>query len=388
MTVSQSQSATPAARGFKHGKLVLALLTLALLVTIGLRVREALATRAAVGKERAAVAEKAKLTASGPRRAELVHGAPATVKPRVPLEGSLAPLEEADIGFKVGGRLTAVHVSVGSTVKAGQLLGSLDASEAAAQVRAAEAALRASEAELLLATDNADRTAKVVASGALAETMGVQSTQQRELSRARRDGAEAQLVLARQALGNHRLTAPFAGVVTKAPSGPGEVVGAGTALFHVSNLQKLKLVGSVRAEDAALVSLGASVVLQTPSQKQARGKVTAVISSLDEKSKRVPVQAEIENSDGLGLISGALVQASIVLDNELPVVRLPHGVLKPGAQDELFVVVDGKLQARRVEFSVADDGSLLVRSGISAADAVLARPWPEARSGDPVKVGP
>ena len=96
MTVSQGHEAQPAARGFKYGKLVLALLTLALLSMIGLRVREALATRAAVGKERAAVGEKAKAVAAGPRQVELVRGTAAVVKPRVLLEGSLAPHDEVE----------------------------------------------------------------------------------------------------------------------------------------------------------------------------------------------------------------------------------------------------------------------------------------------------
>jgi RND family efflux transporter MFP subunit len=382
MTVSEGHEVAPPARGFKYGKLVLALSALGLATLVGWRVQDALATRAQVGEERVEVARKAQAAASGPRQVEIVHGTAGVLRPRVGLEGSLAPLEEADVGFKVGGRLAQVKVTLGTQVKAGQLLGLLDASEAAAQLRAAEAALRAAEAELVLATDNADRTAKVVASGAMAENMGVQTTQQRELTRARRDGAEAQLQLARQALGNHRVTAPFGGVVTKAPSGPGEVVAPGTSLFHVSNLSKLKLVGSVRAEEAELVRVGAPVVLRASHGREARGVVTAVIGSLDEKSKRVPVHAELENLDDHGLIAGSLVQATIVLERELPIVRLPSSVLKPGSQDEIFVVNGETLSARRIEFSVAEDGTLLVRSGVTPADAVLARPWPEAKPGD------
>jgi RND family efflux transporter MFP subunit len=316
-----------------------------------------------------------------------VRGTALTIAPRIDMEGSLAPIQSADLGFKVGGRLAVIRAAVGAAVKPGQLLASLDGAEAAAQARAAEASLRAAEAQVVIAADAASRTAKVVASGAQPESLGVQTTQQAQLAEAQRDAAKAQLALARQALQNHSLVAPFAGVVTKAPDGTGEVVGPGLALFHIADFTRLKLVGSVSAADSTLVQVGAEVTVQGVAGKTARGKVTAVVGALDERSKRVPVHAEIDNAADQNLIAGALHRATIAVKESLSVLSFPHRVLKPGSQDEVFVVTDGKLAARRVDFSVASDGSLLVRRGLAANEDVLADPWPEAKSGDLVRAG-
>jgi hypothetical protein len=52
-----------------------------------------------------------------------------------------------------------------------------------------------------------------------------------------------------------------------------------------------------------------------------------------------------------------------------------------------MVVLDGgRLEARRVVLAVDKDGTLLVRRGLSATDKLVAKPKPEAKTGDLVKV--
>src|SRR5262245_513123 len=64
---------------------------------IGARVKEANATRAALDASR----PTAEATAARPAP-RVVRGAPQTWQPTVPLTGTLAPIQEADIGFKTG----------------------------------------------------------------------------------------------------------------------------------------------------------------------------------------------------------------------------------------------------------------------------------------------
>src|SRR5690606_9378797 len=182
--------------------------------------------------------------------------------------------------------------------------------------------------------------------------------------------------------------APFDGTVTRAPEGTGAVVSPGVPLFHIADLSRLKLVGSVSSNDADLVRVGAEVEILAGGRTAAQGKVTAVVAALDESTKRVPVQAVIENTDGSGLIAGTLVRARVTGTEPVPVVRLPHTVLKPGTQDEIFVVEDDKLVGRRISFEIAEDGALLVRRGVKVEEAVVAEPWPEAKSGDVVRSAP
>lgn len=385
---SGQRPAPPQAGGFRYGKLVAGLASLALLGWIGLRVSQAVEQKEEVAVTRDAVAAQAKEVAAQPRAVRLVQGKAETALPSVSFEGTLQAVEQADLGFKVGGRLGRLNVAVGDRIKRGTVLAQLDAGEAAAQLKSAEAALRASEAQLVLATDSETRTQRVVSQGVQPESVGVQVAQQKSLAEAQRDGASAQLLLARQNLANHTIVAPFDGVVTKAPDGTGTVVSPGVPLFHMADLSRLKLVGSVSSVDAELVRVGGDAEIVAAGKSVAKGKITAVVAALDEATKRLPVQAVIENEEGSGLIAGTLVRARVSGGEPVPVVRLPHTVLKPGSQDEVFVVEGDKLVSRKITFEFAPDGSLLVRRGVRPEEKLLAEPWPEAKTGEVVRSQP
>ena len=70
----------------------------------------------------------------------------------------------------------------------------------------------------------------------------------------------------------------------------------------------------------------------------------------------------------------------------IDVARLPRTVLRPGSQDELFVVKDGKAEVRHVDFVPTSDGSILVRSGVTADEDVLLSPAAETKDGQVVIV--
>jgi RND family efflux transporter MFP subunit len=379
-------------RSFKRGGLVVLVLVGALAVMVGLRIKAATGNARAVAQKRDEAARTAARVAIEPRRVMVVRGQPATVRPEIRLEGTLTPMREADLGFKVGGRIGAIKVKVGDRVRAGAVLATLDAHEVTAQLRAAEAQVAAAEAQAALAADAAQRTAVVVSSGAQPEAAGVQARQQKALADAQRQAAEAQLALARTAVANHTLTAPFAGTVSRVPPGPGAVVGPGLPQFHLADYATLKLVGTVAAEDARLVKVGAAVKVAEDARAgggrkhEAQGKVVAVVAALDAATRRVPVEAEIANDREQPLLAGTLVRSTIAGANDVTVLRLPSGVLRPGTEDEVVVVKDGVLDVRRVAAGFDAGGGLEVRRGLDAADEVVARPWAEAKRGEKVTV--
>ena len=373
----------------RGGWLVL-LLGLALAAWIGVRVKDALGGRKAVAQEHAAVAKAAAENASRPPLVKVVRGTRSTWEARIPFEGSLTPAQEADVGFKSAGRIASVRVKVGDRVRAGTVLATLDGREAEAQRAAAEAQAQAAEAQLALAQDAERRTAAIVSSGAQAEASGVEARQRRALAEAQLGSARAQVALARAIVANQSLTAPFAGTITRTLSGAGGIVAPGmpgAPQFHLVDLSTLKLVGTVNEQDASLVKVGAEIELpRAGGRGTVRGRVVAVVAALDPATKRVPVEAVMENDREQPLIAGALSRASIKGTRPVEVLVLPHGALRPGSQDEVMVVKGDRLSGRRIDFVTDRNGSLLVRAGLDAGDAVLATPWAEAKEGDRVQV--
>lgn len=347
------------------------------------RVRTAQSAQAAVEVKRTEEAKRSAAQLGAPVPVRVVQGKADTWQALVQFEGTLVATQSAELGFKQGGRIGAVRAKVGDMVKAGALLASLDSNEAGAQLRAASAQVRAAQAQLELATDAERRTAQMVTSGSLPEAQGVQSVQQKALAAAQLDAAHAQVGLVKVSLGNHALTAPFAGTITRAPDAIGAVVAPGSVLFALSDLRTLKLKGTVSEQDANLLGVGTAVEVEAE-HGVVKGKITALVGMVDASTRRVPVEAALDNSGQATLRAGSFVRARGLGGQALSVLRLPHEVLRHGSQDEVFTVEGDALRLRHVVFSVDKDGSLLVRSGLNAADRVVVSPRAEAKEGDKV----
>jgi multidrug efflux system membrane fusion protein len=379
--VVTAASAPPRRRS--TGTLIVAAVTiLALGAWFAVRLRAAMSTQAQLATERAEVAKAAeKAPAATSTAAKLATPEPQTWQPEVQFEGTLQPVREADLGFKVSGRLASIRVRLGDRVSAGQTLATLDATEVEAQVRAAEAQVRASEAQLALADDSAKRTSTLVGSGAASQQVGVQTGQQRTLAAAQLDSARAQLQLIQASLRNHVIQAPFGGSITKVPSGAGAIVNPGAPLFHVQDTSVVKLQGAIGEADAALVKPGAPLEVRLDGRR-VLGKVATILSSVDAATRRVPLEAEIKNDSDIPLRGGVFVHAAVTGLKPVQVLRLPPSALRPGSQNEVMVVEGARVHARHVLFARAADGSLLVRSGLEPKERVILAPTAEAQDGD------
>ncbi len=375
--MSDTVSTAPSkGRGRVMGVLAVASL-LGLAALIGSRVKETLADR-----DKVVAAQE---TDSKARQAQssvaVVAPIPATWRPVILATGSLAPYQEADVGFKMGGRLAKLHVDVGAVVKAGKVLAVVEASEASAQASAASAGVRAAEIGVEMAQDAKRRTDKLFESSSVSEIEKTTVDQRVKLAEAQLAQARAQSRLAGTQVANATLVAPFAGLVTRVPAGIGKIVGPGEPLFHIEDTSILKLNATLSEGDARLVEVGSEIVLDGK-----KGKITAVLPSLDPMTRRVPMVAEIPNADGQ-LFARSFVRATISSARDVPVFRLPATARKPGSQDEIVTIESGVAKIKRVVLETAPDGALLVREGVTAKDIVVASPSGEITEGQPIVAG-
>jgi len=355
---------------------------------VGVRVKQATAKRAAVASERAA-GDPAKAAGAASKEPTRIVKAEATKwMPRVDLTGTLKPWREADVGFETGGRLVRVAVSMGDRVETGQVLAVLDGSRATAQVGQAESQVSAAQASLALAQDNLRRTEALVASKSVPEAQAEQARQQVALAKAQLDGALASTRLAKTGAGLHSISAPFAGIVTKAPTGIGSVVNPGVPLVHVEDTARFRLSATIGEEDVPLVTHGAKVFV-VYRDKIAEGKVVAVVPSLDQSTRRAPVEIEVPNGPDSGLLAWGFVRARIQGRGEVEAVRIPALARRPGSQDEVVRLERGAqgtiARVAKVSFAVDADGSLVVQRGLSAGDDVLLSPSVDLKDGDKVE---
>jgi hypothetical protein len=97
----------------------------------------------------------------------------------------------------------------------------------------------------------------------------------------------------------------------------------------------------------------------------------------------LPVEIEVQNDKDAPLLAWSFVRATIEAAAEQQGLALPASVRRPGAQNEVIVVKDGKLHITALERASFADGSWFVSEGLSPTDAVVLAPDADAREGDP-----
>jgi RND family efflux transporter MFP subunit len=379
-TISAEGGTTGRRRG--AGTLVAAAALVGLAALIGVRVRETLAGRAALQ-----AAQAAQVQAPAPKEGKtVVRGARVAWRASVPITGTLSPIQQADLGFKVGGALRVVNVKEGARVRVGQPLAALDGAELAAQAAAARAGMRAAEIGLDLALDAQRRTNALFEHATVSDADHTAVNQKVELAKADLERARAQVRLTASTAASTTLAAPFAGLVTRVPDGIGKIVGPGEPLFHLEDTSVLKLSATVSEGDALLLEQGNPITID--GHEAAKGTVTAVLRSLDPQTRRVPILAELPNDGPAPLLAGSFVRATVTSPREIEVLSLPAAVIRKGSQDEVVVVKDGRAHIVRVSATQGKEpGQVYVREGLTPSDDVLVGATSELREGEPIDLG-
>lgn len=351
---------------------------------MGMRVAQTANKNKAVAAQREVSAAEAKK----PVEFEAIRPEPIKWQPRVEISGTLKPWREADLSFETQGRLVKVGATLGEAVKAGRLLATLDASRAGAQVNQAQAQTRAAQANLALAEDNLKRTETLVASKSIPEAQAEQARQSVALARAQLEAAQATTRVAVVGAGVHSLTAPFDGLVTRAPSNAGAVVNPGMPVFRMEDISRLRLTATVGEEEVDLVARGATVDIQYR-DRTLKGTVNALVPSLDPATRRAPIEIEVPNNDPNAPVLGyGFVRASIGARQEVDALKVKHAARRPGSQDELvvadMVAGQGKVRIVRVVHATDAEGNWIVRSGLRGDEQLIVNPSTDMKDGDEV----
>ncbi|MBC7173821.1 MAG: efflux RND transporter periplasmic adaptor subunit, partial [Polyangiaceae bacterium] len=289
---------------------------------------------------------------------------------------TLDPVQEAELSFNAGGRLASVDVALGQSVRAGQVLATLDRRSVSAQGQLASAAVQASEAQLTLAQDRVQRAQTLHAQGATSDADLLAARQQLALAQAQLAQASAQGRITSTDGSNHILRAPFAGTVTRVPEGVGNVVGPGQALFRVEDLSSLVLRSGITERAIDRVQVGDAVELEN---LPVGGRVRAFARSLDPVSRRAPIEIAIDNSEGR-LVGHSLVKGSILTGRTFAALRIPSTAIRSD-RTVLLVDAEGKIEVREVEAQMESDGSSAVLRGLEPTDRVVIRPSPDMTPG-------
>lgn len=149
--------------------------------------------------------------------------------------GVVAARVQSNLGFRVSGKVTERLVDIGQTVRAGQPLMRLDATDFQHAITSQVGNVAAANARLIQAAADAARYHDLVASGAVSKSADDQVKAAADTARALLDAARAQLKVAEDDVRYSNLVADSDGVVVETLAEPGQVVSAGQVVVRLAH---------------------------------------------------------------------------------------------------------------------------------------------------------
>ncbi len=297
--------------------------------------------------------------------------------------GTVAAVRGVTVSADLPGVVERIAFESGQAVKQGDVLAVLDTRQERAQLAAADA-------QHELARLNYDRM-----NGLLGERV----ISRAEFDRATADQrqAEARSGEIRAAIERKTIRAPFSGILGLRQVNLGQYLSAGDALVTLEALDPIYVNFGVPQQSAGDMRPGRTVriTFDGPSGGELSGRVTAIDSVIDPKTRNVQVQATVPNR-AARLRPGMFVQTDVSLGAAQSVLSLPASAISYAPYgDSVFVVTDIKAEDGRVYKGVRQQfvkmagtrgDQVAIVSGVKPGDEVVTSGVFKLRNGAAVLV--
>jgi len=296
-----------------------------------------------------------------------------TVSDVVKAVGNLQALNAVELTTEVSGRVIEINLAAGNKVAEGDLLLRLDDRQARADLAEIEARL-------------ADARRQLERASRLRSNNSISQSQVDEL-RTAVDVALAQRQAARVRLENHRIQAPFSGVVGLSDISIGAYVTAGTTITTLDTTERMELNFSIPERFLGQVSVGQAVRGVSPAfpDEAFGGELVELGTRINELSRSLPVRALIDNTDGR-LRPGQFMSATLTLQQREALVIPEQAVMIRGDEQYVFVAEDGIAKRVSVQLGSRMPGLVEVVSGVQSEDEVIVTGQDRLSSGDRIRV--
>ena len=249
------------------------------------------------------------------QKSELLALIPRHLQLDLPISGVLKARQQAFVKARAAGELQGLQVREGDSVRAGQALAQIDATENAARLRQAEQQAQAAAAQLAIAQRQLENNRALVGQGFISPT-ALQTTQANwDAAQANHLAAQAGVELARKALHDTVLRSPIDGQVAQRLANNGERLGVEARVLEIVDPRELELEALLAPADALQVRLGQSAQLRLQGQDSGpsvRATVVRINPSAQASSRALPVYLLLERAATTDAATAALRQGQYV----------------------------------------------------------------------------
>lgn len=322
----------------------------------------------------AACRQEPKAVVQDPRPVRTVTVERQTAGDSVSLTGTIFAQDEANLSFRVGGRMIERSVNVGDTVKAGQIIARLEPDTARDALASANAGVAAAMASLVQTRNAYDRQRILLRDGWTTRAQYDIALKAMQTSQAQLDRAEAQASTARNQLTYTELVADSGGIVTARGAEPGEVVAPGRMIVQLARKGGRDAVFDVPAQviQASPADPVVTVALSADATIRTTGRVREVAPQADPVTRTFAVRVGLDNApDAMRL--GSTVTGTMPFGNT-PGISIPASALTSTNRQPAVWIVDPKtstVSLRNIDIGDFDLASVRVAHGLEPGEIVV-----------------
>lgn len=326
---------------------------------------------------------------------------PQTVADTFQATGTVQAAETAQLAPQMMGTITAVNVTEGSRVAAGQVLARISAAQPQAGLQQAEASLSAAKQGVAAAQSGQALAASTMQRYELLHQRKSVSAQEYDevrqqlqaanarldIAKANEAQAEAAVAQAATALSFTQIRAPFSGVVTKRLVDPGALASPGMPLFVLDSIGGYRLEVTVDESSLPILRTGEPVQVNIDAigNRQLTGKIVQIYPAVDADSRSFTVKIELPKDASLR--SGLFGRATFTRGQKTSIVIPQSAILHQGNLASVYVVGPDRIaQLRYITLGGTVGSDVEVLSGLSADETIVAAPNGRELGGKRVEV--
>jgi RND family efflux transporter MFP subunit len=317
---------------------------------------------------------------------------PGSAHQTLTLPGNIQPFNRAAILARVNGYVKAWDHDIGSPVKAGQVLATIDAPDLDQQLSQAKATLASVKANLQIANLTANRNNILLQKQIVAQQLADQTTADATAKEAVVDANEANVRQLEAMQSFKTLAAPFDGVVTARNVEIGQLInsgGSGQPLFEVSDLHQVRIFVQVPQAFSAGLVPGMKATFEMPQYPgvQFEATLSHVSKAINASSHSMQVELDADNAAGK-FFGGSYCNVHFQVPNDGNLVTIPSTALVTGNQGTQVATVDSndKVVLRKVQLGRDFGDSVEVVAGLSPSDRIINNPPETLAAGDTVRL--
>lgn len=311
------------------------------------------------------------------------------------LPGSIQPFISSPIYARTDGYLKKWYFDIGSHVKAGQLLATIQAPEVDEQLAQARSTLATAQANLKLAQVTMDRYQGLLLKHAVAQQDVDNAVGTYSANRTIVDADMANVRHYEALVSYENVYAPFDGVISARNTDIGDLINAGsntvprTDLFHIEQTGMLRVYVNVPEDYWRGIKPGqttADVVLNEFPGQKFPGKVVRTSEAINGITRTLLTEIDLTNPDNI-LLSGSYAEVHLHVPGQTPTFLIPTNTLLFRSEHlQVGIVRNSKVAITSITPGHDFGDQIEVVAGLKADDQIVVNPPDSLVSGQEVRV--